>query len=315
MNTPILRKLLPHGIAIIVCIALSFMFFSPYVFDGKVLQQGDNQKASASQVEMNKFKEQTGVYPLWTNAYFSGMPTVQIHQEIHGNLTQPIFRASLLGQPMTAPHAEVLLAMLCMYILLIVLKLDWRIALMGAVGFGLSSFNMDIIAAGHSTKMVALAYAPAILASVILAFRGKYLIGASMFALFTALQIGANHYQLTYYTFLIVAVLGISELVNAIREKTPMVFGKAALSLIAGLSIAVLTNLTTIWTTLEYQTESGHARPYHCAPERCLLTTSCGLCLSTSIGPQVRILIQRMSTTKRNTVKSTTVTSTTIVSW
>ena len=268
MNTPILKKLLPHGIAIIVCIALSFMFFSPYVFDGKVLQQGDNQKASASQVEMDKFKQQTGIYPLWTNAYFSGMPTVQIHQEIHGNLTQPVFRASLLGQPMTAPHAEVLLAMLCMYILLIVLKLDWRIALMGAVGFGLSSFNMDIIEAGHSTKMVALAYAPLILAGAILAFRKEYLLGGGVFALATALQLYANHYQITYYTFIILLVYGIVELVSAIKNKSYLGFGKSAATLVAGLLLGILSNLAALWTTQEYQTESQRGVPNLSKSER-----------------------------------------------
>ena len=164
MENSLLKKLLPHGIALVAMVILSFTFFASYTFDGKILQQDDNDKASASQVEMNNYKAKTGKTALWTGAYFSGMPTVQIHQEINGNLIQPIYRASLLEQPMTAPHAEVLLAMFCMYLLLLVLRVDWRIALMGAIGFGLSSFNMDLIQAGHSTKMVALAYAPLVLA-------------------------------------------------------------------------------------------------------------------------------------------------------
>ena len=268
MNTPILKKLLPHGIAVIVCVALSFMFFSPFVFDGKVLQQGDNQKASASQVEMLKFKEQTGVYPLWTGAYFSGMPTFQIHQEIKGNLVQPIFRASLLAQPMTAPHAEVLLAMLCMYILLIVLKLDWRIALMGSIGFGLSSFNMDIIEAGHSTKMVALAYAPLILAGAVLTLRKEYWLGGGIFALGTALQIFSNHYQITYYTFIIILIYGIVELISAIKNKTFPDFGKSVATLTLALALGVLSNLAAIWTTQEYQTESQRGVPNLSSSER-----------------------------------------------
>ena len=268
MNTPILKKLLPHGIAFVVCLALSFMFFSPYVFEGKVLQQPDNQKASASQVEMAKYKQLTGKSPLWTNAYFSGMPTFQIYQEIKGNLTQPVFRASLLGQSMTAPHAEVLLAMLCMYILLIVMQLDWRIALMGAAGFGLSSFNMDIIEAGHSTKMVALAYSPLILAGAVLAFRKDYLLGGGVFALATALQLYSNHYQITYYTFIILLVLGIVELVSAIKNKTYLDFGKSAAVLIVGLGLGVLSNLAAIWTTQEYQSESQRGVPNLASSER-----------------------------------------------
>ena len=260
MNQLMVKKVLPHVVAIFIFFALSAIFFSPFIFDGKVLHQGDNEKASAVQSEINKYNEETGKAPLWTNACFSGMPAVQIYQVSKGNLTQYIFRTLLLGNSVTAPHSNILLAMLCMYLLLTVMRLDWRISLIGSIVFGLSTFNMDIIAAGHSTKMVALAYTPAILAGAILAFRGKYMLGAAMFALFTALQMYANHYQITYYTFLIVAVLGISELVNAIRTNTSLGFGKAALSLIGGLAIAVLTNLTTIWTTLEYQAESTPLR-------------------------------------------------------
>ncbi len=276
MDQSLVKKVAPHLVAILVFVVLSMTFFSSYVFDGKVLNQHDNIQAAASQSETEKFKLETGTAPLWTNSYFSGMPTFQIHLETKGNLTLPVFRMMLAGQPLTSPFGEVLLAMLCMYILLTVMRLDWRISIIGAAVFGLSTFNMDIIAAGHSTKMVALAYAPAVLAGVLLTFRGKYLIGATMFALFTALQVAANHYQITYYTFLIVAVLGISELVNAIREKTPLVFGKAALSLIAGLTIAVLTNLTTIWTTLEYQAESTRGKTELTAASKIALQTNQG---------------------------------------
>ena len=274
-NSPI-KKLIPHGISFVAMVVLALMFFSPYVFDGKVLNQHDNIQAAASQSEMEKVKAETGKAPLWTNAYFSGMPTFQIHLETKGNFTIPVFRLMMAGQPMTSPFGEVLLAMLCMYILLTVMRLDWRISLLGSIVFGISTFNMDIIAAGHSTKMVALAFTPAVLAGAILAFRGKYMLGAAMFALFTALQMYANHYQITYYTFLIVAVLGISELVNAILTKTSLGFGKAALSLIGGLAIAVLTNLTTIWTTLEYQAESTRGKTELSAASKMALQTKQG---------------------------------------
>ena len=270
------KKLLPHGISLVVMVVLAIIFFSPYVFDGKVLNQHDNIQAAASQSEMEKVKLETGKSPLWTNAYFSGMPTFQIHFDATGNLTVPVFRLMLAGQPLTSPFSEVLLAMLCMYFLLTVMRLDWRISLIGAAVFGLSTFNMDIIGAGHSTKMVALAFAPAVMGSAFLAFRGKYLIGGSLFALFTALHIYANHYQITYYTFLIIAVIGISELINAIREKTSLVFGKAALSLLAGLTLAVLTNLTTIWTTLEYQAESTRGKTELSAASKMALQTNQG---------------------------------------
>jgi Bacterial membrane protein YfhO len=276
MNRLQVKKALPHIAAILIFLVLSIAFFSPFVFDGQVLEQGDNQKAGAAQTEINKYQTETGKPVLWTNACFSGMPAVQIYQMSNGNLTKNIFRALLLGNNVTAPHSNVFLAMLCMYLLLTVMRLDWRIAATGAAVYGLSTFNMDIIGAGHSTKMVALAYAPAIIAGTILTFRGKFLIGTAMFALFTALQIYANHYQMTYYTFLIVAVLGISELVNAIRNKTLGSFSTSALSLIGGLAIAVLTNITTIWTTFEYQAESTRGKTELSAASKTALQTQQG---------------------------------------
>ena len=169
MNSPIVKKLLPHGIALVIMVVLAMLFFAPYVFDGKVLNQHDIVQASASQSEMEKYKAETGTSPLWAGSYFSGMPAYQIHLDTKGNLTTPVFRLLLAGQPMTSPFAELLLAMVCMYLLLSVMRVDWRLSLIGAIAFGISTFNMDIIAAGHSTKMVALAYAPGILAGAILA--------------------------------------------------------------------------------------------------------------------------------------------------
>ena len=260
MNTPILKKLLPHGIALIVMVIIAVAFFSPYVFDGRVLSQNDINQAKASQSEMSKAKAESGKSPLWTGAYFSGMPTYQIHMDTKGNLTQPVFSLLLAFQPMTSPFAEVLLAMMCLYLLLGVMRVDWRLSLLGALVFGISTFNMDIIAAGHSTKMIALGLAPGLLASAILAFRGQYIIGGSLFALFTALELYANHYQITYYTFLILAILGVSELINTIKNKEFLSFGKGVGALLFGLALGILSNLTTIWTTLEYQTESTRGK-------------------------------------------------------
>ncbi len=260
MENSLLKKLLPHGIALVLMVILSFVFFAPYAFEGKVLQQDDNDKAAASQVEMDAYKAKTGKYPLWTGAYFSGMPTVQIHQEINGNFTQPIFRAALLRQPLTAPHTEALLGMLCMYLLLLVLRVDWRIALTGAVAFGLSSFNMDIIEAGHSTKMVALSYAPLVVAGSILAFRKKYLLGAGIFGLAVALQLYANHYQITYYTFILLLINGIAELIFAIKNKDLGDFGKSVACHIVALAFGIGSNAAALWTTQEYLSETQRGK-------------------------------------------------------
>ncbi|MFM2266879.1 MAG: hypothetical protein RL757_320 [Bacteroidota bacterium] len=261
------KKILPHVLAVVMMVAAAFVFFAPSAFDGKVLQQPDNQKATASQVEIKKFEAQTGKPILWTGAYFSGMPTAQIYQKTKNNYTEPVFRAAFLGGGVTSPHAGVLLAMLSTYFLLIVLGLDWRIALMGATVYGLSNYNMDIIEAGHSTKMAALAFAPAMLGAAIMTFRGQLILGGGLFALFTALQIYANHYQITYYTFLILGLWAIQYLVQLVlkNRKTnndalennqnsgfkSFLMGCMALGLATILGAGA--NTTSIWTTYEYQ--------------------------------------------------------------
>jgi hypothetical protein len=256
MDSSILKKIMPHGIALIAFIAISFLFFSPYVFDGKVLKQGDNDRAGGMNAEAAKYSAKGDKYTLWTNGAFGGMPTAQMSQQSYGNLLKPLFYATLLWQGVTAPHSSLFLAMLCMYILLLTMRVDWRLSIIGALGFGLSSFNMDIIEAGHSTKMVALAFAPLVLAGSVLAFRKKYILGGVIFGLALGLQLYANHVQITYYTLIILLIGGITELVSAIKHKTFGDFTKSALAHIVTLALAVGSNATSLWTTQEYASET-----------------------------------------------------------
>ncbi len=250
------KKFLPHLIAVAVMLVLSFVFFSASAFEGKVLPQPDNQKAGAAGTEANAIYKETGKMPLWTNSMFSGMPAVQIASRFSGNLIEPVFRFLNLEQSVTSPYANIFLAMFCMYILLITLRIDWRVSLIGAAAFGLSSFNMDIIEAGHSTQMVCLALAPMVLAGAIQAFRGQYLFGGALFALAFALQLYGNHLQVTYYTAIILLILGITQLVFTVRSKNWLAFGKSVATLVLATALAFGTNLPTIWVTNEYSAET-----------------------------------------------------------
>jgi hypothetical protein len=260
MDNPKLKKILPHIIAIAILALLAIFFFWPEISEGKVLNQFDNSQASAAIEGSNKVRNATGKAPLWTGAYFSGMPTFQITMDTKGNLIWPISKLLMARQSILSPFGEVLLCMLSMYFLLCVLRIDWRMSIIGAVAFGLSTYNMDIITAGHSTKMLALGFTPGILAGFVLAFRRQYLLGGVVFAFFLASQIYSNHYQISYYTVLILAVLGIAELVKAILDKDFLSFGKSSAVLIGGLILGVMCNLTTLWTTFEYQSESTRGK-------------------------------------------------------
>lgn len=259
MNDTI-KKLLPHLAAYLILLAVSFIYFSPAVFEGKVLQQSDNIQARGMQTEMKKVYEETGEPVLWTNAAFAGLPGYQIIFFSQSALKYP-YRLMLLGSPFDAPktsrpHTSTLLLMVGVYLMLVVFKIDWRIALLGAIGFGLSTNFIDLQLAGHSTKVVALAMMGPSLAGIWLAFRGKYVLGGAMTALFLGLQVYANHLQITYYFMIIVGILGIIELVQAIQNKTLPHFLQAAGVLILAAGLAFGSSASKLWTTYEYSQES-----------------------------------------------------------
>ena len=251
------KKLLPHLIAIFALTALSALFFAPNAFQGKALPQPDNNKARGMQTEIQAYLESEGTAPLWTNSAFGGMPSYQIYTSLTGNLTGPVFDALLLWSDIsTSIWTQVLLAMLCMYLLLVVLKTDWRVALFGAVAFGITTYNVDILEAGHTTKMIALAFAPGILAGLVLAFRGHLLLGGGLMALFMSVQIYANHVQITYYTLILSGIYFLAKLADAVQEKTYLNWAKALV--VCGIAIALgfAANTSRLWSTYEYSKET-----------------------------------------------------------
>lgn len=256
MKDSLLGKFVPHIIAFVTCLVVSFAFFSPYIIDNKVLGQADNTRAYGMQGESTKIKKETGEYPLWTNSMFGGMPAYQIVGPDSGNLNKYAYKALLLWHNITDVPYVILLAMMCCYLFLIVLKVDWRIAIAGAVGFGLSTYYMDIAEAGHSTKMVALALVPGVLSGLILALRGRLILGGVLFGIFLSCQLLANHLQITYYMFLLIGILGIIELVDAGRKKTmPQLWKAIGVLAICGL-FGILANTSRLWTTYEYSKET-----------------------------------------------------------
>ncbi|MCB9285473.1 MAG: hypothetical protein H6563_15515 [Lewinellaceae bacterium] len=250
-----LRKIAPHLVAYLILMAVTFVFFAPYVFEGKVLQQSDNLQSRGMQTELREYKEKTGHYPLWTNSMFSGMPAYQIFYVPKSALLVP-FRAALLGNSVAPPHTGILLMMAGMYFLLVVLRIDWRIAVVGAIGFGLSANFMDLALTGHSTKIVALAWMGPVFAGPILAFRGKRLLGAGVLAVALGLQLLANHIQITYYTLLMLGLMGIVYLIQAIRDKQVPDFLKTAGILVLAGGLAFASSIGRLWTTWEYSQET-----------------------------------------------------------
>ncbi len=250
------KKIIPHLIAVVILMIVSAVYFAPNAFNGKVLSQPDNDRARGMQTEIQEYLKKDGKAPLWTNSTFGGMPGYQIYSPVTGNLTKPVYKTLFLWTDYTAAWAQVFVAMFCLYLLLCVLKADWRVALFGAVAFGITSYNVDILEAGHSTKMAALALAPGVLAGVVLAFNGRLWLGGGLLALFIAMQLNANHVQITYYTLLLSGVYFLARFADALRHKAFVSWGKSLV--VSGLAIAIgfACNTSRLWPTYEYSQET-----------------------------------------------------------
>ncbi|WP_353184408.1 YfhO family protein [Parapedobacter lycopersici] len=242
-----------HLAVIGLFIAMSFLYFTP-AWQGKVLFQHDVLQAQAGQQEILTIQERDGDMPLWTNSMFSGMPSYQVLIDLPSNITTYILRGFKWAFP--HPIDVLLLYLLGSYLLFGVLRVKPWLAALGAVAFAFSSYNFIYIEAGHANKTYAIAFMAPILAGIILAFRGRYLLGAVILAFAMALEIRVNHIQVTYYLFLAALVLVGMEFYRAVREKRLLDFGRALGYQAAAVVLALAVNASLLWPTYEYSKES-----------------------------------------------------------
>lgn len=238
-----------HLIIIAIFIVMVFFYFSP-VFGGKTLEQSDVVQAVGSQKELFDYKEKDGRAPEWTNSMFGGMPTYQIWHEHANNVTTYINRGVSTVFP--APTDIVLLYLLGGYFLFSVLRLKPWLAAVGAIALAFTSYNFIYIEAGHLNKAYAIAYLPPIIAAVLLCYRGSRLWGPVLLALFLALEIRANHVQMTYYLFIALLVLVGFELYYTIRDKRWKHFAQASALQLGAVLAAVAVNASVLFPTYEY---------------------------------------------------------------
>ncbi|MDD5507919.1 MAG: YfhO family protein [Bacteroidales bacterium] len=242
------KQISPYLIAIVIFVILAMAYLFP-VFEGKGIQSTDAVTFRGAAQEIVDYREKTGEEPLWTNSMFSGMPAYLISTRFPANLISSVDKVLKLGLP--HPMGIVFLYFLGFFILLLSLKVDRWISLIGAIGFALSSYFFIILEAGHNTKALAISYMAPVLAGIILTYRGKYLLGGILTALFLSLEINANHLQITYYLLIIVIFLAIAEIIRTIREKTFAHFFRASSILVVAALMAVAVNTSRLWTTYE----------------------------------------------------------------
>jgi hypothetical protein len=251
-----LIKALPYIVAVVVFWSISVLYFLPQ-YEGKTLQMADVQMYEGMKKEISEHRATYGEDPQWTGSMFGGMPayliTVQYPAMILRNGAQ--WAMNMVGEP----AALMFLAMLGFWVMLLLCGINPWVGIIPAIAYGLSTYNIIIIDAGHITKMRAIGYAPMMLGAVFYTFRKNIWLGGALTALFSALALAASHQQITYYFVLVLVAFWINELVGAIKEKTSARFGKATLVVVAAAVLAVGANFTHLWYTLEHtpQTTRG----------------------------------------------------------
>ncbi|MBC7913771.1 MAG: hypothetical protein H7Y07_06570, partial [Pyrinomonadaceae bacterium] len=246
-----------HLAIIGIFIALCFVYFSPAI-QGKSLYQNDVRLAQGGQKEIMDFRAKDGKAPLWTNSMFGGMPAYQIWAEYPSNVASHIVNFTKAIFP--TPIDTVLFYLLGAYLLFCVLRVNPWLAAAGAIAFAFSSYNFQILEAGHSNKASAIAFFAPILAGIILAFRGKYLLGAAITAFFLAMEIRSNHIQMTYYLFITLLIFIGIEIYHAVKAKTLASLLKSFGYLAVAILIAVGVNAGSLWTTYEYGQETTRGK-------------------------------------------------------
>lgn len=250
-----LKRCLPDVLAIVLFAVISFVYFMPADLEGRILYQHDSSAGRGSAQESRAYQQQTGERTRWSNATFSGMPTYQ---------TAPSYNSTdVLGKVITVYHLGlpdyvwyVFAYLLGFYILLRAFNFREYLAVLGSVIWAFSSYFFIIIAAGHIWKVMALAYLPPMIGGLVLAYRGKFLWGFIVTAIFTAFEVNANHVQMTYYYLFIILFMVIAWLVQAIREHRMARFWKASLVALAGAAIGICINLSNLYHTWQYSQES-----------------------------------------------------------
>ena len=249
------KKYLPDVLAVVLFALISLAYFFPADIEGKVIYQHDSAASKGLGREMAEHKEQTGEVTRWMNSVFSGMPTYQT-APAYGS-TKALGVAEKFYHLFLPEYVWYLFAyMLGFYILLRAFDFRQSLAVLGSIIWAFSSYFLIIIAAGHIWKVMALAYLPPMIAGVVLSYRGKYLLGLIVTAVFAAFEVNANHVQMTYYFLFVILFMVIAYLVEAIRAKRLNHFFKATAVCAAGAVIGICLNLSNLYHTWEYSKES-----------------------------------------------------------
>lgn len=243
-----IKALFIHFFVVVFFILAALAYFHP-VLQGKVIYQSDIEQYTGMAKEQIEFRKETGEEPYWTNSAFGGMPTYQLGALYPHNYVKKL---DSLIRFLPRPADYLFLYFIGFYILLCCLQVDYKLAVVGALAFGFSTYMIIILGVGHNAKAHAIGYLPILLGGIVLTFRKKYLWGLVLTAVAMALEVGANHYQMTYYFMLLVLLIGVVYFIETVRTKTYKHFFTALGILAGAVFLGIAANATSLLATQEY---------------------------------------------------------------
>lgn len=242
------KQIIPHIVSLSLFVVVALMYFNP-VLNGKKISQSDITQHIGMAKEVNDFRKATSEEPYWAESAFSGMPTYPIGTYFPNDYITSLDRFIRF---LPRPADYLFLYFLSFYILLLAFKVDWKIAIVGSLAFGFSTYLIIIFGAGHNSKAHAIAYMPLVLAGIVFIFKKKYLLGFIVTSIATALDIKANHPQMTYYLLFAILILGVVELIDAIKKNKTKQFVTQSSIIIVAMLLAVGVNSSRLLATKEY---------------------------------------------------------------
>ena len=251
-----IKKLLPHVLVLLGFVIISLAYFNP-VLKGKAIYQNDIVQYIGMSKQQTDFKAETGEETYWTNSAFGGMPTYQLGARYPHNYIKKLDSALRF---LPRPADYLFLYLLSFYVFLLVLKVDFKLAVLGALAFGFSTYLIIILGVGHNSKAHAIAYMPLVLSGILLVFQKRYIVGFLLTTIAMGLELVANHFQMTYYLMFLVIVLGIAYLVDAYKKQMLTHYFKSIGVLVAAVALSIALNATNFLATKEYVKESKRSK-------------------------------------------------------
>ncbi|MFS4481965.1 YfhO family protein [Hyunsoonleella sp. 2307UL5-6] len=250
------KKSLSHLLVLLGFVLVSIAYFNP-ILQGKQIYQSDIVQYIGMSKQQKDFKAKTGEETYWTNGAFAGMPTYQLGARYPHNYIKKL-DAVLRFLPRPADY--LFLYLLSFYVLLLVLKVDFKLAALGALAFGFSTYLIIILGVGHNSKAHAIAYMPLVLSGILLVFQKRYVLGFLLTAIAMGLELVANHFQMTYYLLLLVVVLGIVYIIDAYKKQMLKHYFLSIAILVGAVVLAIGLNATNVLATQEYVKHSTRGK-------------------------------------------------------